>query len=81
METIEEYRQYMKDLKTKGLHWCCDCRDGEHENIDDDVQLVIIRDPETNKMLKRGYVCREHRRMYDLDGYEIKYYLQKKKGK
>ncbi len=51
---------------------CCDCRDGEHDNLDDDVLLVTFRDPESNRIVKRGYLCGEHRTMYLDDGYEIR---------
>ena len=50
---------------------CCDCRDGEHENYDDDVVLVVVRDSDTGKMRKRGYICDEHREMYLVDGYSV----------
>lgn len=51
---------------------CCDCRDGEHENYDNDIILVFIQDPDTGKMIKRGYVCQEHRIMYRDNGYRVK---------
>lgn len=50
---------------------CADCRAGEHDNYDDDVKLVVLRDPDTNRIVKRSYMCTNHRRMYDYDGYEI----------
>ena len=52
---------------------CADCRDGEHDNIDDNVMLVFVRDPDTKKMVRRCYMCGEHRLMYRMDGYEVKY--------
>ena len=52
---------------------CADCRDGEHTNYDEDVRLVVVRDPETRKILKRAYLCDLHRSMYDDDGYTIHY--------
>ena len=51
---------------------CADCRDGEHENYDNDVRLVYVKDPDTNKMVKRSYMCDLHRRMYEDDGYLVK---------
>lgn len=51
---------------------CCQCRDGEHDNYDDDVVLVEARDPDDGKLRCRGYVCGEHRQMFDDDGYKIK---------
>lgn len=50
---------------------CADCRDGEHDNYDDDVMLVYVKDPETGKMRKRSYMCESHRQMYSDDGYEV----------
>ena len=55
-------------MKTKQ---CADCRDGEHDNYDDRVVLVVIRDPDTKKLIKRCYMCEEHRKMYDYDGYDV----------
>ena len=51
---------------------CADCRDGEHDNIDEYVELVYVRDPDTKKMVKRSYMCEEHQSMYLDDGYEVK---------
>jgi hypothetical protein len=51
---------------------CADCRDGEHDNITEDVRLFRVVDPETGKMLKRAYLCSEHVSMYLDDGYEVK---------
>ena len=50
---------------------CADCRDGEHENMDDDVMLIVLRDPDTGKLVKRSYMCANHRTMYSDDGYDI----------
>lgn len=50
---------------------CADCRNGEHENYTNDVFLVYVRDPDTKKIIKRAYLCGEHRMMYLDDGYEI----------
>jgi hypothetical protein len=51
---------------------CADCRDGEHENYDDDVKLVMVKAPDERQFLKRAYMCGEHRDMYEGDGYEVK---------
>jgi len=51
---------------------CADCRNGDHPDYDDDVRLVYMRDPETKKIVKRAYLCKEHRDMYLDDGYEVK---------
>jgi hypothetical protein len=54
---------------------CADCRDGEHDNYDDDVRLVVVRNPDTNRLVKRAYMCKEHRTMYgdevSGDGYDV----------
>jgi len=52
---------------------CSECRNGEHENYDDKVRLVVIRDPDTNKISKRAYMCATHIGMYEDDGYDIYY--------
>jgi len=52
---------------------CADCRDGEHDNIDDDVRLVYVRDPDTKKIIRRSYMCDNHRTMYLMDGYEVNF--------
>lgn len=50
---------------------CCDCRDGEHENYDEKLELCYVKNPETGKMVKRGWLCQEHREMYRSDGYIV----------
>jgi hypothetical protein len=50
---------------------CSDCRDGEHDNYDEDIHLVIVREPDNGKMLKRAYLCGEHISMYLDDGYKV----------
>ena len=50
---------------------CCDCRDGEHENYDENIELVYVKNQDTNKFIKRGWLCREHRQMYEEDGYIV----------
>lgn len=50
---------------------CNDCRDGEHENYDDRVKLVVVYDAQVGRMVKRANLCEEHREMYHNDGYRI----------
>jgi len=50
---------------------CADCRDGEHDNYDNDVRLIVVRDPDTGRLFKRSYMCAEHRQMYTDDGYDL----------
>jgi len=51
---------------------CADCRDGEHDNYDDDVKLVMVKETDERQFLKRAYMCKAHRNMYEDDGYEVK---------
>lgn len=50
---------------------CNDCRDGEHDNYDNNVILTIVRDPETGAFVKRAYLCDMHSEMYLDDGYTV----------
>lgn len=50
---------------------CADCRDGDHENLSDEVELVTVKDPETGKLVKRSYMCTEHVDCYLSDGYNL----------
>lgn len=51
---------------------CADCRNGEHGDYDDDIELVYVRDPDTNRMVRRGKMCSQHREIYAADGYEVR---------
>lgn len=50
---------------------CAECRDGDHENYDDDVQLTLVRDPDTKKIVLRAYLCGDHRAARRYDGYMV----------
>ena len=50
---------------------CCECRNGEHENYDNDIFLVTVRDPDSKRIVLRGYLCGEHRGARLDDGYEV----------
>jgi hypothetical protein len=50
---------------------CADCRNGEHENYDDNIVLTIVRDPDTKKIIRRAYMCSQHRILWNDDGYEV----------
>jgi hypothetical protein len=52
---------------------CADCRNGEHDNYDDDVIITVVKDPDTGKLVKRSYMCGCHRDMYASDGYALYY--------
>lgn len=51
---------------------CAECRDGEHDNYDDDVHLTLVRDPDRNCLVLRAYLCGEHRDMRRNDGYDVR---------
>ena len=50
---------------------CRDCANGGHNNYDEDVKLVYVRDPDTKRMIRRCYMCSDHRLMYEQDGYDV----------
>ena len=56
---------------TRTVRRCSACRDSEHSNYDDDVLFATIRDPETGRIIKRAYLCDEHRVAYADDGYAV----------
>lgn len=53
------------------MNQCSECRDGEHEDYDDNVRLVTVTDPDTGKQLKRAKLCGEHQEMHASDGYDV----------
>lgn len=50
---------------------CKDCQNGEHDNYDENIKLVYVRDPDTKKIIRRCYMCETHQEMYCQDGYEV----------
>jgi hypothetical protein len=50
---------------------CCECRASEHENYDDVVGLCVVKDPETGKIIQRGYLCAGHVEIRTMDGYDV----------
>ena len=63
----------MSNETTTTKNQCCECRDGEHPDYDGDVRLVTVLDPDGGRgFVKRGKMCREHRQMYEGDGYRVK---------
>lgn len=50
---------------------CCECRKGEHEDYDNHVSLCMVRDPESGKLILRGYICGEHFSAFRDDGYDV----------
>ncbi|KKL27015.1 hypothetical protein LCGC14_2389410 [marine sediment metagenome] len=69
---IRVNKEHVAIFKENGKQ-CADCRDGEHDNYDNNIELVYVRDPDTKKMIKRSYMCENHQEMYLSDGYEIKF--------
>ena len=51
---------------------CTECRKGEHENYDDNLDFVVVRDPDSGRLLGRWWLCEEHRTMYENDGCVVK---------
>ena len=51
--------------------YCADCRDGDHDNYDDKVFITVVREPDTKKIVKRSYMCQDHRIAYRDDGYLV----------
>ena len=63
--------EFDRNRRNTLLNECCDCRDGEHEDYDDNVVLVIVSDPETGRIVKKAKLCEEHRITYTDDGYRV----------
>lgn len=53
------------------MNQCCECKAGEHDDYDNDIKQVIVKDPDTKKVIKRGKMCNEHQVMYLDDGYIV----------
>ena len=60
-----------RENKTK-IKQCCECRKGEHDNIDNNVTLCHVKNPDTNKFILRAYLCENHQEAYLNDGYIVK---------
>ena len=50
---------------------CSSCKNGDVINNDTDGEMHIIRDPDSGKIVIRGYLCDDHLQMYDDDGYFV----------
>jgi hypothetical protein len=59
-----------KTLRFEGKR-CCECRASEHEDFDPLVGLCIVKDPDTNKIVQRGYLCEGHVEIRTTDGYDV----------
>jgi len=51
---------------------CFACRARLHEDEDDDIEMCVIIDPDTHKLVGRGRLCGAHQDMYLCDGYLLK---------
>jgi hypothetical protein len=51
---------------------CASCARGEVEN-DDVVVNAIVKDPDSGRIVIRGYLCNDHNEMYLEDGYRVTY--------
>lgn len=49
---------------------CSECRDGEHDNYDDNVELCKVYD--NGKFLKKLLLCGAHQHCFLEDGYELR---------
>jgi hypothetical protein len=50
---------------------CCECRNGDHENYDDDVRRTLVREPDHLKVVLNAYLCGEHRTAAADDGFVL----------
>lgn len=50
---------------------CCECRASEHEDFDPVVGLCTVKDPDTKKIVQRGYICESHVQIRVGDGYDV----------
>lgn len=51
-------------------HQCSDCRDGEHQDLTD-TRLCVVVDPDTHRVIFRGYLCDDHVAVRLDDGFEV----------
>lgn len=54
---------------------CGECKNGEHDNYDDNVLLTKLIDPTTGEHIRSGRMCDSHREMYLQDGYQMKVFV------
>ena len=51
---------------------CYECELGEHENYDNDVELVYVFNPDDGHIKMKTHLCGEHRQALIDDGYNIR---------
>ena len=50
---------------------CSSCKQGEVVDEDTDGKIYTVRDPDTGRIILRGYLCSDHIAMYLDDGYQL----------
>jgi hypothetical protein len=50
---------------------CGECQDEGHPDHDEDVKLVVVRDPDDSSHNERIKLCREHRKIFAADGFQL----------
>lgn len=50
---------------------CCECRAGEHADLAPGARLCVVKDPDTGRVFKRGWLCPEHVYAMNYDGYLV----------
>jgi hypothetical protein len=68
---VHIFEEGRKGMTATRKRECCECRDGEHETLSDDVRLYVVREPSTGRMIRRGYLCAEHVSTNLDDGYTV----------
>jgi len=51
---------------------CAECRNGEHEDYDDNIKLVVCIDPDGQEPPYRAKLCQAHREVRLDDGYDVR---------
>lgn len=49
---------------------CAECRNGEHDNYNDNVRLVVVKNPDGGRV-RRLLMCEDHVTACLDDGYEV----------
>jgi len=50
---------------------CGECKDEGHPDYDEDVRLVVVRDPDDSSYNVRVKLCLKHRKMCTADGFQL----------
>jgi hypothetical protein len=49
---------------------CCECRQGEHPDYDDNIAFCDVRETD-GRLVLRGHLCGEHQQAFADDGCKI----------